>query len=410
MLGKRIGIVGAGIGGLSVANALIQKGFIVKVFDKAAKFVPTAGAGFGFSPNGQICLASLGLGPQTQSIIYPFDRMIRLEPNGQIKQETSVLRQLREKIGFSIGGCARADLVDILLAPLKEQNLVHYSHNMTNISQDANRVVLDFEGRPSEEFDLVIGADGIHSRVAEVLDIDHSPPVFSGANIFYGILNNGLESLKNPVLHEPNCVIQSSGCGEFIVFRCGGPSGPIGVWAATYPASTPPKRNDWDHAETNKELQALLPSFESTHPIHELAANSQDRLLHFGLFYRKHKKEWSKGRVCLLGDSCHATLPYVGQGANQAIEDGIVLSNCLRDHASHTKAFEEYYRLRYNRTKRVVRMAGIMDKLYHSQNFFVKKLMEAVLSRVMSGGLIYKQLEKEIVDHCPVQDYAKYRT
>lgn len=318
MLGKRIGIVGAGIGGLTVANALIQKGFIVKVFEQAAKFVPTAGAGFGFSPNGQICLASLGLGPQTQSILHPYDKMVRLDSNGKIKQESFVSRQLREKIGFSVGGCIRADLVDVLLTPLKDQNVVHYSHKLTNISQDSNRVVLDFEGRPREEFDLVIGADGIHSRVAKVLDIDHSPPIYSGANIFYGILGD-LNKLQNPVLQEPNCIVQSVGSGgEFICFRCGGPSSTIGVWAATYHSSSaPPKRDDWDPAETNKELQALLPSFESTHPIHELAANSADRLLHFGLFYRNHKKQWSKGRVCLLGDSCHATLPFVGQGANQ---------------------------------------------------------------------------------------------
>jgi salicylate hydroxylase len=408
MIGARIGIVGAGIGGLTAANALLQKGFVVKVFDQASHFVSTAGAGFGFSPNGQICLASLGLHERTQEMLHPFHKFVRLDLHGKMKVESMVLQKLRERIGFSIGGCVRADLVDVLLEPLKDKNLIHYSHKMTNISQDENKVRLDFEGHPSEEFDFVIGADGIYSRVAEVLDIDDSPPVYAGSNIFYGVTPGDIPGVSNPILKEPNTLFQTSVPGEFIFFRCGPKTNTIGVWAATYPSSTPPKRGEWGQAETSQELQGFLPQFPPAHPIHELVPAS-NRLLHFGLFYRKHKKVWFKNRVCLLGDSCHATLPFVGQGANQAIEDGIVLANCLSNFPTHSAAFAEYYRLRYDRTRRVVNMGTVLNKLYHSKNFFVQRCLDMFLSSMLRGGFFFKQLEKEILDHCPVKDFSKYR-
>lgn len=408
MASKRIAIVGAGIGGLTTANALIQKGFAVKVFDQTSKFVSTAGAGFGLSPNGQICLASLGLHDRLQAILHPLQKALRIDHEGKINQKSDIFQRLRDKTGFSQGGCLRADLVDVLLEPLVEKNTMFYSHKLTNVLQHEQNVTLNFEGKSSEEFDLVIGADGIHSRVAEVLDIDHSPPIFADANVFYGVVEDNGYALKNPLLQEENRIIQSPGPGEFIFFRCGPKHHTVVVWAATYPSSVPPPRGEWGHAETSKELQSLLPKFSPSHPIHELAACSE-RLLHFGLFYRKHKSVWFKERACLLGDSCHATLPFVGQGANQAIEDAIVLSNCLASFPSHTAAFQEYYRLRYDRTRRIVNVATVMNKLYHSQNIFVQWFLEKLLTRVLKGGLAYKRLEKEIVDYCPVKNYDHYR-
>ncbi|CAF4290374.1 unnamed protein product, partial [Rotaria sordida] len=77
---------------------------------------------------------------------------------------------------------------------------------------------------------------------------------------------------------------------------------------------------------------------------------------HFGLYYRQHRKdEWHRGRICLLGDSCHATLPYVGQGANMAIEDALSLAICLEKHNFRIEpAFQDYYNQRFHRTKRIV--------------------------------------------------------
>jgi len=122
-----------------------------------------------------------------------------------------------------------------------------------------------------------------------------------------------------------------------------------------------------------------------------------------------------------LGDSCHATLPYVGQGANQAIEDAIVLSDCLQQHQPYqddngvvavddlSQAFQQYYDRRFTRTKRVVNMATMLNYLYHTQFPPARMFMHWLLTQVVSGGMVFKQIEKELLEECPVKDYERHR-
>jgi salicylate hydroxylase len=113
------------------------------------------------------------------------------------------------------------------------------------------------------------------------------------------------------------------------------------------------------------------------------------------LFNRQHKSTWTDGGrvVLLLGDSCHATLPYVGQGAYQAIEDAIVLAESLEKHEDYAMAYQEYYDRRFPRTKRIVQFAGIMHKLYHSESWCMHKALDYLLKSLVKVEAVLKQLE-----------------
>jgi len=416
-----VAVIGGGIGGLSVANALLYKNNNkhrnivdrVTVYEQADKFIPTAGAGFGFSPNGQMCLSSIGI-HDYHNFCQPFDTMKRITADGTtVQQQASVFETIRNKYGFGFSGCLRADLVNLLVENLHQHeqggNELVYSSRLTGITPHLDKVELQFHnngrGTTEDVVDLVIGADGINSTVAKLLNIDdaHQPPIYSGANIFYGKIPNPDIDLSNHPVFDKSSVVNGPGSGEFIAFHAGRGNKRIFIWASTYAASHPPSdEEEWRQGNRN-DLSSVLSKYPPSHPIHEFASlTGKDDLLHFGLYYRHHRKEWSRGRVVLLGDSCHATLPYVGQGANQAIEDSIYLADCLDKHDSYEDAYQDYYERRFPRTKRVVQLAGVMHKLYHSESWLMHKALDLFFDSVMRGGVVLKQLEREIINECPV--------
>jgi salicylate hydroxylase len=311
--------------------------------------------------------------------------------------------------------------VELLVEGLKKQQepVLNYNHRLTKITPIQDKVELEFnDGEHQDVVDLVIGADGIHSTVAKQLNVDDEiPPLYSGANIVYGKIPqpSTIEYFQNHPIFTPHSVVNGPGTGEFIAFTAGSGETQQFIWATTYASSKPPQRQDqdeWNEApQSAKELlqQDVFSNYPSSHPLHDFYEMTKDEdLLHFGLYYRHHKKSWSNDRVVLLGDACHATLPYVGQGANQAIEDSIYLADCLDKQNDYNAAYEDYYKRRFPRTKRVVQMAGIMHKLYHSESWILQGILEYLLKSVVEGGAILKQVENEIIKECPVQDDQRY--
>lgn len=407
---KRVVVVGAGIGGLTTANALLKRGFEVVVLERAASFCPTAGAGFGFSPNGQACLHSIGIPKERlDTILHPLTAQTLLARDLKPLVRSDALKLMLDKYGLGIGATLRADLVDILAEPLLTTGVLRYSQTVVKVDG------IEGPGRPSVtlasgevvEGDLVVGADGINSLVASaVLGAEHDAPIFTNENIFYGVIDP--PPAPEGELGAPHQVVQCFDRGEFICFRAGGEGKQKLIWAMTHGAKTPPDRAEWGRAgAARRELEALISQkYSPEHPAIKLLAQTPDeRLLYFGLFYRRHKSRWHRGRAVLLGDSCHATLPFIGQGANQAIEDAIVLAQCLDKARSGDVevALQSYYNQRHKRTERVVNTSWYLGKFMHAEGWLTGLARDWIMKWLIGSGTIYRKLgEKELVEHCPV--------
>jgi 2-polyprenyl-6-methoxyphenol hydroxylase-like FAD-dependent oxidoreductase len=254
---------------------------------------------------------------------------------------------------------------------------------------------------------MLVGADGIHSTVVKQIFDGSARPIFVNENIFYGIIDDiDQQTSIDSVVTTRNTLTQYFGFGEFLCYRAGN-KGQF-MWAATYPSATPPTNSDdaeWSEMNNQRDLTAFLRRFPSSHPVHQCAAATDSRrLLHFGLFYRQHRPDaWHRARICLLGDACHATLPYVGQGANMAIEDALVLALSLEKHHFQMEpAFQDYFHKRFDRTKRMVNMARYMGLFFHSENPLIHALRQRLIPWLIHSNLFIKLAEKEMYDHCPI--------
>ncbi|CAF2422757.1 unnamed protein product [Rotaria sp. Silwood2] len=406
---RSVAIVGGGIGGLTVANALRQIGMSVSLYERAPYFIPTVGSAFGLTPNGQISLAHIGLKDQIEKILHPFLKWRVLNDNCEVVAASDRIADYGKRFGYFMGGTLRSELVDVLKEPLEKNDILHYSHNVTNIKQDNDGVTISFDNEKEQKpvrVDMVIGADGIHSTVVKQIFTPIAQSIYSKVNIFYGTIDNiDQQTSLNPIITAKNTLIQYFGHRHCLSYRAGN-KGQY-MWAITYPSVTPPSTSDdaeWTKMNNQHELSECLTKFPQSHPIHQcVAATDKQRILHFGLYYRQHRNDgWHRNRICLLGDACHATLPHIGQGVNMAIEDAISLAMCLEKYNSQMEpAFQEYYKKRFKRTKRVVDMARYMGSFYRSENPIISSIRQHVYPRIFLSQTMLKRLEKEIFENCP---------
>jgi salicylate hydroxylase len=413
---RSVAIIGGGIGGLAAANSLIRAGLSVSLYERLPHFIPTAGAGFSLQPNGQMSLAYIGFKNQTEKLLHPFFKWQMINDNGEVVATSNRLSEYVKRFGYFPGGALRAELVDVLKESIEKNGIIHYSHNMIDIKQDADGVTVLFENEKQQKsirVDMVIGADGVHSTVVKKIFSQTIPPIHSKENVFYGVIDNIDQQISiNPSITTKNTLTQYFHQGEFIACRVGN-QGQF-IWVATYPSDTPPHMSgdaEWIGINNQRELNRILTRFPQSHPVHQCAAvTDKQRLLHFGLYYRPHRSDgWHRGRICLLGDSCHATLPYIGQGANLAIEDAIQLTLCLEKYNFEMEpAFEEYYKKRFNRTKRAADMARYLGLFYHSENPIIHSIRQRLIPWLMNSNMMIKMAEKELYENCPVPiEYKK---
>eukprot|EP00899_Mesostigma_viride_P020279 jgi/Mesvir1/28252/Mv04791-RA.1 len=387
---RSVAIVGGGVAGLTVANLLTKLNLQVKVYERGVRLNTSSGAGFGLTPSCQASLASLGLKEELSHIVHPFHRWVSVDEAGATTLESSLLKQFQEKFGFFLGGARRADLLEVLRAPLEREGAVHYGCEVVGVSpQDAwgsgatsptaspGPVTLSLSNGQHAEADLVLGCDGLRSSIARCIfsndENDLGGTMYSGKGIFYGVMDvdkvadgrsgGGDGGGRHPLVGNPHTLVQGYDHhgDEFLHFPLGDWPDKQGrqqaMWALTYRSKAPPPDGaEWTAYPNTKvdtcnnahavpavpsratpnaisALTRVLPNYGPAHPIHHCAATTIEsgRLLHFGIWYRKHRPRWHVGRVLLMGDSCRATAPLIALGANVAVDDACVFAQHMRN-------------------------------------------------------------------------------
>lgn len=164
----RVAIVGAGIGGLASASALIGQDADVKVYEQASAFA-RVGAGIQMTPNAMKVLRGLGMEEKLRAIAFePISGLNREHASGTLTNELPLSGRSEERYGAPLLLMHRADL-HAALAEQLPAGIIHFNKKLTNVRQDNGKVELEFADGAREEADLLIGADGVHSRVRELM-------------------------------------------------------------------------------------------------------------------------------------------------------------------------------------------------------------------------------------------------
>jgi salicylate hydroxylase len=357
-------IVGAGLGGLTLALYLARAGFKVCVLEQA-KALGEVGAGVQISANGARVLHQLGLAAPLKKVAFTPER-------GEIRHwqtgETLITRPLGntsiEKFGFPYYHLHRADLHDTLATALKNTAAtsgnaitIRLGQKVIDLQETATGVTVQTSTGDEFNGDVLVGCDGIHSAVRTKL-FGPDAPRFTGCVAWRATIPTSALPANHVRPVASNWIGRG---GHFVHYylRRGELVNCVGVM----------ERNEWADESWSSEgsRQAFQDDFQDWHEDLQVLIRNAQACFRWGLFDRDPLPGWSTDRVTLLGDACHAMLPFMAQGAVMAIEDAYTLSQCIAANQDSIRAaLQRYETLRRERTAKVQQMSRDNIEFFHN--------------------------------------------
>ena len=334
-------IVGAGIGGLTAALALSQAGIDVHVFEQAS-VLREVGAGLLMGPNAVRVLHRLGLEEALRRVVtIPESIDSRDWQDGSILVRMPLRDAAVARWGAPAYNVHRADLHDTLRSALGDQHIT-LGARCVAVEQSRHDVTVRFADGRETIGDVLIGADGIHSVVREyVAGPDRA--IWSRQVAWRGLApasvgqEIGLE-LRQHSFWGPR--------KQFVIYYVS--SGRLINWVGITQSDDDWREESWS---ARGDRDAALADFAGWHHHARALIAGTDPLYRWALFDRPPLETWIRGRVTLLGDAAHPMMPFLGQGASQSIEDGLVLANCLAAQRDDPlRGIESYVGRRQERT------------------------------------------------------------
>jgi 2-polyprenyl-6-methoxyphenol hydroxylase-like FAD-dependent oxidoreductase len=375
---KRIIVIGGGIGGLCTAIALRKVGIDAVVYEQAEQ-LDEVGAGLTIWTNAVKALRSIGLADEVINAGKKIRRGEVRTPKGTVLTRTP-FQELERLFGEPSVALHRADLHRVLLDALPSDS-VRIGMKCVGFKQDKDKITVSFSDGNREEADFLVGADGIHSVVREMLFPEISLR-YSGYTVWRGVVN-----WENEIDLKTTSETLGRGSRFGIV--------PIGgkriYWYAT--ANTPAGQKQTP-AERKKYL---LAQFKDWHqPIERLIESTPEKfILHNDIFDIAPLKCWHNNRVVLLGDAAHPTTPNLGQGACLAIESAVVLARCLSQTDDWAAALRRYEIERMPRTAWINEQSWRTGKIGQLEGRLSCTLRNFIL-RATPHFIMRKPLEKAV--------------
>ncbi len=351
-----VGVVGGGIGGLAAALSLHRAGFDVHVYEQAHS-LSEVGAGIQVSPNATRVLHRLGLGDDLAATsVRPLALHQRRWDDGHTLVRTPLADAVVDAFGFAWYQTHRADLLTIRLRALPPER-VHVGHRLVGLVEGGDAVEAEFENGTSIHVDALVGADGIHSTVQRILFGPRNAH-FTGCAAYRGLVP--AERLSHLDL-EVTCDVWMGPGRHFVHYFVRNKQ--LFNFAAAV------EQDSWTgESWTDKvDVATALAEFDGWHPQVRAVIAAVDEVSILALFDRPPLERWTVGRTTLLGDACHPMLPFMAQGAAQAIEDGAVLTACLvgSSPADIPIALHRYEQLRLPRASRVQATSAANKARFH---------------------------------------------
>jgi 2-polyprenyl-6-methoxyphenol hydroxylase-like FAD-dependent oxidoreductase len=367
MADNQVIIIGAGIGGLSLAVGLKRKGVPISVHERQSE-VKELGTGTGIQRVAQQGLEMLGLSDALQEIAgQPFEALL-LKSHKHGRTMATIPRRGEAFVVH------RGELLEVLKRELGDLGVIRCSSECVGFEQDGDGVTARFADGSTDRGAALIGADGVRSAIRGQV-VGDGPPVYSTQTAWRGMPVYTHPTLPGNISEQvwgPKALFGLFPCNERLFW-----------WASEV-------RPEGQGEEPGGRKQDLLASFAGwPEGIPEvIEATPEEQIYRGDLYHRLPVESWTQGRVVLLGDAAHPTMPAFGQGAGMAIEDAGVLSRelgvagDLGDASALSAAFDRYQRQRIPRTGAIVNRARRMAKLCAWESAPALALRDAMISAV----------------------------
>jgi 2-polyprenyl-6-methoxyphenol hydroxylase-like FAD-dependent oxidoreductase len=353
---NHIAIIGAGIGGLTLANALARKRIRATIYERAPELAEV-GAGIWIPPNAMQIFERLGLDKELEEHSLSISALEVLNPQGERLNRVS-LEKMRQTYGYGLQSIHRARFQKILAQAFGEKN-IHFQKELTDLNEDEGGVTLGFADGSSARADIVVGADGLRSVVRRFLfpEVEERD---SGQTCFRGIGKLSLpdETICQEIWGSGHRIGYSAIAHEEV------------YWFA--PVTRP---FEVSGPEAKPQLLELYKDFPAV-ATQMIEATPQNSIIRTDLKDFPPLTPWYKGRCVLMGDAAHATTPNMGQGAAQAVESAYILARSLATHDKPQDAFAHYQATRIEKAHYITKLSFTFGKTSQTESGILQSLRD----------------------------------